>query len=389
MKLNNKTKLFLFVMINSIGNWLTFTALSLKLLEEYGVEHVTIGLLIQSIPSVLLSKYVGRVSDQFSIKNLVIYSQVLLSLSILGIVLNDNIYMIYIMMIVSSVIRVFYTPVFNSLIGEFTATLASRTQFYTQLSAAGSFAIMASPALGAYISLEMGLNFLLIIDFFSYYVSLFFILDILRQQFNKKTATKSSSNLAFNFLHSPEKIKAIMIVWFLFLFSGAALNAVEFPALSFNGFEREQIGYIVAAWGVGGFMSLFLGNKINSVSSYLMSVVLILVYFVIIYSDNFNVVFFMFVIGGLSMTIISGITKSKIQNNIDAEDVLSISVWTYINKGTGLINVVIYVFFSISFFWFNECVSYLSFLGFSLIYVISYLIYSKYDVTVHQHRIDS
>lgn len=218
---------------------------------------------------------------------------------------------------------------------------------FIKLTSSQSAALAIAPALGTSIMLSTSTQILYFIDSLSFILALFLIIDKFNTplspifisdlyQVKLKDVLQTSLKIP---LSVPKKLWLVLISWFGFLTLGALINALEFPKFQSLAMSKVQIGNILTFWGAGSFVPFVLTIHLNSILS---GIIFMSSIFIFLYTNNIEIAFICFIIGGWSSTLFSGSLRAQIHKNVPA-GLNTLPIWTFANQITQLINLIAYV----------------------------------------------
>ncbi|MCY3414024.1 MAG: MFS transporter [Candidatus Heimdallarchaeota archaeon] len=258
-------------LISDIGTYFTFIAIifyTLKLSLEGGMTVIEAGqmvaliTIVQLIPSILVGPFAGVVVDRFDRKKIMVLSDVIGGTSSLVLIFVNQLWQIYLLTGVYSIIRVFFYPARGAafpLIVEKEGLMQANgmIQITAQISK------MIGPALAGVIIGFLGYNTAFIIDAISFYISsilLFTITKNLNVE-NKGDPQHVITDFKQGFtLSFKDPIIGFIIV--ILIFTMLAIGAIDplfvLYLTQYFGLGEADFGYILSLSAISGFLSAIL-----------------------------------------------------------------------------------------------------------------------------------
>jgi MFS family permease len=334
-------RLYLSSFINSFGSWMTFLALALITQERYGSRYVAIVFLIQSLPAILFSRGLARLVPEGWHERVYLLAQVGLCLNSLMLVFNQSLVLIFAHLLTGAFLKALSGPVFNTLAGQWVVPERQR-EVFTRLGALQASTLSLAPILGAWLKIAFSVQVLFAFDALSFLISLAFLSELFRP-LGKAIWTRVDLRSAMTELVRkpeglPSETQNILLAWFAFLIVGAILNAIEFPGFQLHQLSEQEIGYALAAWGVGNLLAFLQPRSWHHAwlgVVYMLALVLFLV------PGGLSLVVASFALAGALSAYFAGSIRARLQATVpDARQ--SMQMWAYVSQVTQVINLVAY-----------------------------------------------
>ncbi len=335
----NLNRILCAVTVSTFGNWLTFIAIALLIGERFGAAKVAYAFLVQGLPPLLFSHKVSQWTNRFHRGRLYAGLEILGALNVLSLLFSQSIIHIYIYLFIAATIRTITNPLFNSFVKDWIEP-EHMTSAFRQVGAVSSFTLAAGPALGGTISAYFGYEMLFVTDAVLLVLAVSFVFPLLKG--TSPASPQVATPTRFQVLPSFEpNLNQVIWIWFALILVGAWLNGIEFPVLFAAGFDKVQIGTVLSSWGLGSLASIVVTRRGIQLSAPVLIATMTLGLAGFVVSRDLIVTCLSFVIGGCAYVLFSGALKARIQNEI-SENEDSVKVWSYVNQGVNLINVLTY-----------------------------------------------
>jgi hypothetical protein len=331
--------------ISGVGSWLTFLGILLFSGHEFGLGAIPGALLIQSLPGVLLGKVLaGRVALKDT-KTVYLAAQFALALCSTGIAFyHRGIWSIYFYLLVTSVVKIYSSPLLNSFIGLATEG-ENQTRTYTRVGAASSIALAIAPAAGGVIYQSTGPTILFALDALSYVIAALICVRVavtipVRIGEDLTRARRPVSRFLGTFM-PPSGLNCaarfFLRRWYLFAIIGACLNGLEFQIMSRHSYNSTAVGVALAMWGVGNLIAIIRPDLLGgSLPAVIFAGAIAL--WAIIASPYIG--WALFLTGGIGYAIVSGKLRGAIQDQLSPE--AQNAAWGYAMQIVLSINLVVY-----------------------------------------------
>ncbi len=380
---NLKNRIYISTFVNSFGSWLTFLAIALITQEKYGARHVALVFLVQTLPAIILSRGLASLVPVRMVKKFYAWTQILLGLCSLVLILNQSLWAIYTFLFVTSILKSLANPLFNTAIGEWIKT-EDQKEVFTRVGALQAGTLALAPALGAWIKIASSASSLFIIDGISFFIGVAVLFKLF-----KSSANTNEEKFIFDWKKIfagisprpgdiPTPVQKSLLVWFIFLAVGALINAIEFPAFERASMNEQFIGYAMTAWGFGNLFAFLIKNSLtDKVLFTFFSLAMLCFTFI----ANAYVLIFLFLIAGTLSSYLSGAIRANIQGSVP-KDYHVAPIWAYANQMTQIINLIAYS--SVGFF-----LGYLGFytFGVSLVLLSGFMSYKYLNANFSTQKV--
>lgn len=268
--------------ISSVGNWFHNIAFPLAVYQLTGSAiAMSISIMINIIPSLLLAPYCGFLADTRSRKKVMIISDLLRFLVIVIYLLcSSKLYFLYIVSCFLSVGNLFFTMSANSILPNLVANRNDDDvrKLNSIESLALNIAMVISPIIAGFVIERYGYNtafFINALSFLSSALLLFKIPNDIRRANNQgNISVRETLRKVFNLkermgiINKNDLLKSVIYISALFSLCGnifMSLDAVYIKEFFQN--SSEVYGYINTAWGIGMILSTTLLIAIKKISN--------------------------------------------------------------------------------------------------------------------------
>lgn len=332
--------------VNTFGSWCTFLALALLVKEQYGAQFLPMVFLVQTLPVILFSRgMVKLIAPQAETKWYVIL-QVLFTLNSLVLLLSTSMLTIFAHLFIAALLKGLSGPLYNTLLSGWVSQ-SDRKMVFTRVDALAAGALALAPAAGAWVKIFFSYNVLFIVDAISFLLALVLLWPHLILAYRKTEAWLNRAELKWNQVvsqivhrpaHMPVALWLPLILWLLYQAVGALLNGVEFSIFSAKQLTEAQIGYALAAWGLGNLVTFLIGQVKAKIAAgiYFLGLVLF------IFMPSAYGVIGSFLIAGFAYSALSGGIKSVLVGSVP-KDFNPLPVWSYANQLTQFLNLICYI----------------------------------------------
>ncbi|WP_158251216.1 MFS transporter [Cryobacterium sp. Y11] len=386
--MSNKRTFIGIAAVNQFGNWLTFLSVIVFAQQSYGSAASALIFLAQTVPALLAAR---SISDRIPVRytrRAWILGQVTLAGITLGIAVTYHYFAAILAYVaISMMIRAVLNPLYMALLVE-SVPQPQRQSTMTGVGAAGSIAVVVSPAVGGLLLATVGPTYLFLLDAATFVAVSLWMLTAKGVQSPK--SGNPPTNRWWSGLPSPRALARApglanrhvwgfpaLTAWIFLLLVGALLNALETPfSFTIIQVSEAEFGWILACFGAGGLLvliaSLFSEVKLLRPNLAVVGYAVGLLVWMVLPTAGPYLGFF---IAGLSAATLSGWVRASVDawsqtNNVDAK-----LVWGWANQSTLFVNLVSYVLASVLFG-----------LGLSPIYLAALLFLAFIPLAVSVHR---
>lgn len=254
--------------VSQIGNWLTFLAVIVHAQLAYGAAASTVVFVAQTVPALIGARAISDRIPAHWVRSSWIGGQLLLALLTTVLAFTYGSFVILLGYVaVSMLLRAALNPLFMTLITDNVAE-EQRAATMTGVGAAGSVAVVLSPALGGMLLTTIGPMYLFLIDALTFGVSAVWMVSAKpraiaahgqggRNPWWQGLPSLRSLSTAPGLSDLRTWSVPVLMTWPAMLLVGALLNALEAP-LSFDvlGFTEIEFGLALACFGAGGLIVL-------------------------------------------------------------------------------------------------------------------------------------
>lgn len=316
--------LFLGQFISFFGSMISYVAVPYQV-YQLTKDNWYVGALgiVQLVPVIVFGIIGGTIADQINRKKLIIYSEVVMCLTVIGLLLNSlqkepSLYLIFILVAILQSVLGFHRPAMEAM----TQKIVSKED-YASIGALGSFrysvSAIAGPSLAGVVIAQFGISAAYFLDVVTFLIALFFLLKI-RYNVTPEKNLKNPIEQAKEGLHfsvsKPELVGTYVIDIVAMVF---AFPVALFPALSESFGGAKSAGILFSSMAVGALvMTLFSGwtQKIKSHGRMVVIAALLwaLSIFFVGFSQNLWTCFLFLALAGAA-DMISGLYRQVIWNH--------------------------------------------------------------------------
>lgn len=332
----NEIRVLLSFLINGFGSWMTFTALALMLNERFGSSHVAYSFLLQSIPSLLLvAPIIARIKSKWTY-GIFHVSFLFSALTSLALIKANSIALVYFLTFLGSYVAGIRQPLFWSLATSWFQS-SDRSQVNTRLASINGLTLCLAPPLGAWLSVKFGYAPLFVIDAITFIIASLLLIS------NKTQVHESIKTQAKSLTEGDLKTstKHLIYLWYSFLIVGAFFNAIEFEGFNRAGLNKEGIGFVLGAWGLGSFLAFLVTTKVK-ISKKFLGFILVACYGSFPLLKSQVILLIVFLIGGWAFAQFTGELRSNLQSEEEKNNFRSVDFWSLVQKRLALINIIGY-----------------------------------------------
>lgn len=373
--------------ISNVGSWFAFLVIAIRLNENYGSEYVVFNFLIQGLPPLFLADRVSRILRSGANLHVFIFLNIIAAINVGMLFWSDGLLSILFYSVINSSISCFTNPIFNNFVGFF--CVRERWQeVHKNIGAINASVLAIAPVLGGWLATVYGSSLLYLLNSVGFLLAAFIVIPLF-QAFKKRSKassfgdTNTNNPRLFHFRSAPKALQGVMLVFIGSLVLGGVFNGLEFAVFKRYDFDKEAIGLILGAWGLGNLFTVFLPiRKFDGLGIDFLSGLISAIFIYFCWNSSFFLAIILFGVAGGVNAILTGRLRGLIQHSIH-DDMNSISVWSKLNKYVSMTNVSCYAICGLSLYFLEfEKSRYLIILS-SLIFLI--LVYRERS---RLHRID-
>lgn len=248
--------LFLAQFISFFGSMISYVAV------PYQVYQITkdnwyVGALgiVQLVPVVIFGIIGGTIADRFNRRRLVIYSEVIMCVTIIGLFLNSlqpnpSVHLIFVLVAILQGVLGFHRPAMEAMTQKIVSA-----EDYASIGALGSFrysvSAIAGPSLAGLVIAKFGVSAAYFFDVITFMLALLFLFkvkyNVTPERSSSKTIDQAKEGLKFS-VSKPQLIGTYVIDIVAMIF---AFPVALFPALSEHYGGAESAGVLFSSMAVG------------------------------------------------------------------------------------------------------------------------------------------
>ena len=286
LRQRNFTLLWLGGLISLIGDWALGVGLPIYVyLLTHSVLALSITLLVESIPNIVLGSVAGVFVDRWNRKHTMVITNLLLALALLPMLLvrtADRVWIIYIVSFVLACLEQFFSPAQNALLPTLVKE-ENLVQANSLNSLSSNLARLIGPALGGLIAAAFSLNGIVLVDAVSFLVAALLVALIVapsKPQAGIETPLAAAEAGAIAHLWHEwidglrviraERTLSVLLAMFSITMLGEGVFGVLYPVFVNRILHGAalQIGQLMSAQAVGGLLGGvvvgWLGKRIMS-----------------------------------------------------------------------------------------------------------------------------
>lgn len=288
LRQRNFTLLWLAGLISLIGDWALSVGLPIYVyLLTHSVLALSIAVLVESIPNIVLGSVAGVFVDRWNRKYTMVVTNLLLALTLLPLLLvrtADRVWIIYIVSFALACFEQFFIPAQNALLPTLVKE-ENLVQANSLNSLSSNLARLIGPALGGLIAAAFSLNGIVVVDAVSFLVAAMFV-ALIATSATSQSATETSLPIAeaeagalarlwhewidgLRVIRS-ERTLSVLLAMFSITMLGEGVFSVLYPVFVNRILHGAalQIGQLMSAQAVGGLLGGilvgWLGRRIMS-----------------------------------------------------------------------------------------------------------------------------
>jgi MFS family permease len=266
--------------ISFVGDFVSTVALVVLVVELSGSASAVGGLLVARLVPTLASPLVGVLADRLDRRVVLVASDLARVILITGVIFVRDLAILYVLVFLMGLARTFFNPTiraaFPSVVGERNLTRAN-----SLISGTFSVSVAVGPALGGLLVGTAGVEAAFVLDAATYLVSAAFLsrIPLPRPQVSEEEGFIRELRAGFGYLVGARIPLAIVVGGLLAtLTANASVPAEVFLAKETFGAGDAGYGLLVSLLGggmiLGSGLTAVLGDRLNLVALYLLSIVL-------------------------------------------------------------------------------------------------------------------
>jgi len=304
--------------VSNIGSSINFIAITwLTLMLSDAVLSLGILLVLLKIPSIIIGPFAGVIADKYNKKNIIIISDIVRGLlSLLMMFYSNSINMIFLLMLIQTVIDVFFSPAIRSILPQIVDK--DELMIANSMSATSSqISRLIGPAIGGVLIGLIGVKLIFLLNgisfLFSALTELFIIYKHILEVKNEelKNTFKEDFNDGLKYIMSHNLVKFVIIFFAVGSIPFGAIHVLNLAYLNkILNLTSEAYGLVMTFYSLGVIIGSITISKINEKFTEIQMMVLGLGFFGIFYIlfsiVNFlPVLILMFGICGISSAILN------------------------------------------------------------------------------------
>jgi MFS family permease len=248
--------------------------------------------------------------------------------------------------VINSSVSCFTNPIFNNFIGFFCARERWQ-EVHKNIGAINASVLAIAPVVGGWLASVYGSSLLYLLNSLGFLIAAVILLPLFKQESKKPKGSfhsddNPSASSLFDFQSAPKALRSVLLVFIGSLILGGVFNGLEFAVFKHYSFDKEAIGFILGAWGLGNLFTIFVPiQKFDRLGVGLMSALLSFVFMYFCWNSHLFLAVTLFVLAGAVNAVLTGKLRGLIQHSIQ-DDMSSISVWSKLNKYVSVTNIGCY-----------------------------------------------
>ena len=333
------------VVTSQFGRMLTYLSLAISLLEVSGSSSIAYGLIFQSLPAFVLTKYlVKKIPVEYS-QNVFVLFSFLSAINVLSLAAHFSVEHVYIYYLISGVLSAYMSPMLQSFISEWVEGDDSEI-VRTRINALKAIAAAIAPILGGIVGQIANLKILFIADAIIFAMSAICVQYLNKRVHRERDPQLSKAHSLREDTHSsmPKELLRVLGLWYVFLIAGACINGFEFAIFDHRNLNRLQIGIALSSWGFGGALAYFAATKAVAKKSSIFSTALFFIFGLIgiAFAENFLIICISMAIAGSFDSLFAGKVQARIQNQIP-HNMDQRTVWASVYQTLCVINTACFL----------------------------------------------
>lgn len=284
--LNRNFKLLWFSRtISVLGDWMLDVTLPVWIYQLTGsVALLSVVLAVSTLPSIVLSPFIGALVDRWSRKTILTVTNILLGLSTLALLAVENenqTWIIISVAIVNGIVSAFLLPAQDALLPEIIQE-EHRQKANSMMVLSLQSMRFAGPALAGLIIATVGVKGAIVTDVVTFGIALLCCLALSvehRESATKKTNLLSEAWDGLKIVVNHPSLNTLTSVWTIMMLAGGMISTTLVVFLQDTlGVSEEYYGYTLAVQGLGmftgGVLMMTLLQKINPTKTFTIGLVL-------------------------------------------------------------------------------------------------------------------
>ena len=348
--------------VNQIGNFLTFTAVIVQAQVQHGSSFSALVLLAQSVPALLAARGTSRRVPAHRTRQTWIAAQVALAALNLAVVpLYGSRWAVLVFVAATMLLRAVANPLFYAVLGE-ERDEDRRRATLTAVGAAGSFALVISPAAGGAVLAGSGMAVVLALDALTYLLAAALFAAAVGLSVPPASAAPGVAPAAG--ASGPGRVRVVDVLgavrlpvpgglrahpallgWVVLIALGAVLNAVQAPAsFTLFAFSEADFGVVLAAFGAGGLAVFVLSTFSDRVRVPLVASAALLGAGLVLWALDVSLVASCagFAVAGFGSAAATGAIRADVAAAAERGAVPAVSLWSWANQVVLAANLVLY-----------------------------------------------
>lgn len=341
----NRREWFLYAsrFLSGFAGWLIFLAVALMVKERYGANQVPMTFLLQSLPPLIFSNWLARLTNEKYMKTVFVSAQLLGVPALL--LLNERLGLpgIYTYILLNSMIQTLCNPILVSMAVK--AVPSNRWEgVHLRLTSIQSSTLAIAPIFGGWLAMTFGFDQLILLTAICAISGAALMLPAIPRL---ESSPRSTEQIHWFQQWRPLKLpnremKLAFRHWGIFLVLGALLNTVEFPIFEQAGLSRGDIGAMLGFWGIGNLVAFAYSlKKATPFSARIAGLAFTTALAIFVMQGSLWLALSSFLVGGFFNSYLAGILRNRISQSIP-EGTRSLDVWAAINQQMGFVNLIIY-----------------------------------------------
>lgn len=264
--------------VSFVGDAISMVALIILVVQVAGSASAVGGVLVARLLPTLASPLVGVLADRFDRRVILVTSDLARAALILGVMLTQNLFVLYALVFLMGVARTFFNPTiraaFPSVVGGGDLTRANAL-----IGGTFSVSVMVGPALGGLLVATVGIGAAFVIDAATYLISAAFLSRIPLARSGRSEGTSFAGDLrdGFSYLAGARVPLAIVVGAFLTILTvNTTVPAEVFLAKDAFGAGDAGYGLLVGLWGggmiLGSALIALVGDRTDLIPVYFLSI---------------------------------------------------------------------------------------------------------------------